>query len=44
LHETVEVLSDRSLTAELVESREGADAADTVRGMGAIRVLVHARH
>jgi hypothetical protein len=43
LHETIEVLSDRALMADLVDSRQGAEAGDTVRGIDAIRALVHAR-
>lgn len=43
LHETIEVLSDRALMADLVDSREGTEAGDTVRGIDAIRALVHAR-
>jgi hypothetical protein len=43
LRETIEVLSDRLLMADLVDSRDGAQAGDTVRGIDAIRALVHAR-
>lgn len=43
LRETIDVLSDRALMADLVESREGAVAGDTLRGVDAIRALVHAR-
>lgn len=43
LRETIEVLSDRALMADLVESREGAAAGDTMRGIDAIRAIVHAR-
>ena len=43
LHETIEVLSDRALVADMIESRQGREAGDTVRGIEAIRALVHAR-
>jgi hypothetical protein len=43
LRETIEVPSNRLLMPDLVDSHDGAQAGDTVRGIDAIRALVHAR-